>query len=255
MTLQRTRDGAVLHLTLDRPDQYNAINAELRNALIDEFDAADGAGVRAILLDGTGRGFCAGIDLGSPPPPGIATMTLMQGSTQRLVRSIVACPVPIVAAVHGTCAGIGLTLALAADYCVAAGDASFFAAFVRRGILPDGAICRMLPRMIGFDRARRFLLLGQKMPATEAAAIGMIAETVAPDALAARARAVTEEFAALPTRAVGQTKLLLARSFEVDLDTLLHEERSAQALLSTTDDFREGIAAFMEKREPRYTGN
>ena len=161
---------------------------------------------------------------------------------------------PIVVAVHGTSAGIGLTLALAADYCVAADDAALFAAFIRRGILPDGAMCRILPRLIGLDRARRFLLLGQSMPAPEAAAIGMIAEAVAPDALAARSRAVADEFAALPTKAIGQTKLLLARSFEVDLDTLLHEERSAQALLSSTADQLEGFASFREKRDPHYTG-
>jgi 2-(1,2-epoxy-1,2-dihydrophenyl)acetyl-CoA isomerase len=246
----------VLHATLDRPEAYNAIDAELRDGLIAMFDGAERDGVRCIVLAGNGRGFSAGMDLkgSNADIRGMDLMALMRGSTQRLVRAALDCPVPIVTAVHGACAGVSLTLAFASDYCVASDDARFIAAFVQRGLVPDGAAAYLLPRLVGLGRAKRFLLLGETMSAAEAESAGIVAEVVSPDDLAGASEAVAARFAALPTRTLGFTKQMLARSFELDLDSALLEERAGQALVGMTEDSIEGIAAFREKRDPLYRG-
>ena len=210
-------------------------------------------GTRCVVFRGAGRGFSAGIDLkGDGPEPGFPQMGYMAVSTQAIVRAILSCPVPIVTAVHGTCAGVSLVFALGADLCVAADDARFLAAFVHRGLIPDGASSYLLPRLVGAAAARRILLLGESVPTAEAVALGMISEVVPADQLAAAARARAEQFAALPAAPIAYTKQMLLRSFEVDLESILLEERAGQALMSTTDDFREGVAAFLEKRPPRF---
>lgn len=256
MSLRTSLDGGVLRLTLDRPDRYNAIDPDLREALIDAFDSAPDRGARAVLVHGEGKGFCAGADLQSDAAVlvGVDVERLMQGSTYRLVRSLLHCRVPVVAAVHGAAAGIGLTLALGADVCVAADDARFIGSFVQRALVPDGAVARLLPRIIGYARAREFLLLGQSIDAQEAVALRMIARAVPADELLTSALGTAREFVALPTATLALTKQLLNRSFELDLESFLFEERALQALVSTTADKAEGVAAFREKRDPSYEG-
>jgi 2-(1,2-epoxy-1,2-dihydrophenyl)acetyl-CoA isomerase len=254
--LQTERRGDVLQVTLDRPEAYNAINYELRDLLVETFDAAEAQGVRAILLRGSGRGFCAGADLKTPRPaqPGVATMQGMRLSTQKLVRSYLSCPVPVVAAVHGVVAGIGLTLALGADICIAADDASFRASFVQRAIVPDGGAAFLLPRLIGIARTKDFLMRGRPLSGAAAAGIGLISESVPSADLATAAEAAAEELAALPTATLGLAKLMLAQSFETDLEATLFSERAAQGLSAITADASEGLRAFIEKRPPRFTG-
>jgi 2-(1,2-epoxy-1,2-dihydrophenyl)acetyl-CoA isomerase len=256
MTLRTSFDADVLQLTLDRPDRYNAIDPELRDALIEAFDTAPERGARAVLVHGAGKGFCAGADLksGAAQMAGPEVERFMSQSTYRLVKALLGCPVPVVAAVHGSAAGIGLTLALGADVCIAADDARFIGSFVQRALVPDGAVARLLPRIIGYARAREFLLLGQTIGASEAVALNMISRTVAADDLLDEARGIALEFAALPTVTLGYAKQLLNRSFELDLESFLFEERALQALVSTTDDKAEGVAAFTERREPKYRG-
>ena len=237
MSLVERLDDGVLELTLDRPDRYNAIDAELREALIDRFDHAPERGVRAILLQGSGKGFCAGADLkeGGAPVVGIDLERRMTQSSYRLARSVLQCRVAVVAAVHGACAGIGLTLALGADLCIAADDARFVSPFVARGLVPDGAAARLLPRIVGYGRAREFFLLGRPIEAPEAVARGMVARAVPAADLSAEALVTARELAALPADAITYTKQLLNRSFELDLESFLFEERTIQALLSTRD--------------------
>jgi 2-(1,2-epoxy-1,2-dihydrophenyl)acetyl-CoA isomerase len=235
MPLRSSLDGGVLRLTLDRPERYNAIDSGLRDALVDALTDAPDRGARAILVHGAGKGFCAGADLKETDArvSGVALEQRMAASSYRLARAVLHCRVPIVAAVHGACAGIGITLALGADVCVAAEDARFTSPFVARGLVPDGAVARLLPRVIGYARAREFLLLGRVIDATEAADLGMVAAVTPGADLLAVAGRYAAELAVLPAAAVAYTKQLLHRSFELDLESYLFEERTAQALLST----------------------
>ena len=235
MGLRSSLDDGVLELVLDRPERYNAIDSDLRDTLIDAFDTAPDRAARAIVVRGEGKGFCAGADLKETGArvSGVDLERRMAGSSYRFARSVLHCRVPIVAAVHGACAGIGLTMVLGADVCVAADDARFSAPFVPRGLVPDGAIARLVPRIIGHARAREFLLLGQVIEATEAVTLGMIARAVPASELVDAAFATARELAALPADAVTYTKQLLNRSFELDLESFLFEERTIQALLST----------------------
>jgi len=255
--LQLERRDDVLEVVLDRPDSYNAIDPRLRDALAAVFDSAEEQGVRAILLRGNGRGFCSGADLrgARQAAPGIAVAQRMRMSTQLLVRSYLDCPVPVVAAVHGTTAGIGLTLAWGADVCIAARDARFMPAFLQRAIVPDGGIAWWLPRIIGLGRTKQFLLGGQAMGAEAAEELGLIAGTAEPEELLDVARAEAQRLAALPTVAVSLLKQMLAQSFDTDLATTLLAERNAQGLSSATDDAAEGIRSFLEKRDPTYLGH
>jgi 2-(1,2-epoxy-1,2-dihydrophenyl)acetyl-CoA isomerase len=237
MPLRTSLEHGVLELVLDRPERYNAIDSDVRDALIDAFDSAPERTARVIVMRGEGKGFCAGADLkeAGARVAGVDLERRMATSSYRLARSVLLCRVPIVAAVHGACAGIGLTLALGADVCVAADDARFSAPFVPRGLVPDGAIARLLPRIIGYARSREFLLLGQVIEAKEALTLGMIARVVPATELADAARASARELASLPADAVAYTKQLLNRSFELDLESFLFEERAIQALLSTRE--------------------
>lgn len=237
--------AGVLEVVLDRPDRYNAVDAALRDALIDVFDHAAERGARALLVRGEGKGFCAGADLkeGGAAVAGVDLERRMTLSSYRFARSVLSCRIPVVTAVHGACAGIGLTLALGADACVAADDARFVAPFVPRGLVPDGATARLLPRIIGFGRAREHLLLGRPIDAADAVAMGMVTRTVPAAALVDDARDLAAEFAALPPAAVVYTKALLHRTFELDLESFLFEERASQALLSTVARDAEGPSA------------
>jgi 2-(1,2-epoxy-1,2-dihydrophenyl)acetyl-CoA isomerase len=256
MVLQvEVHDDGVVELVLDRPDQYNAIDPELRDALLDALEQAERDGVRCLLVRGHGRGFCAGMDLrAGGGHRGVDVTTTMRASSSRLAERFLTSPVPIVSAVHGVCAGIGLTLALGADHCVAADDARFVAAFLARSIVPDGGATRLLPRLVGIARARRMLLFGEEVRGAEAVELGLIGEATSEADLLTVARERARTLAAMPTQAIGLTKSLLARSFELDLATTLLEERVGQGLISTSHDYAEGVDAFVGKRPPEFTG-
>jgi 2-(1,2-epoxy-1,2-dihydrophenyl)acetyl-CoA isomerase len=246
-------EGGVVTLTLNRPSSYNAIDLELRERLVEALGQAGERGAACVVLRGAGRGFCAGIDLkSSGGVTGHRLMDYMQTSTQSIVRAVLGSSVPVVTAVHGVCAGVALVLALGADHCIASEDARFSAPFVHRGLVPDGASLYLLPRLVGLGRARRMLLFGEDVGATEALTSGMIGEVVDPggldEAVARRADALVR----LPSATLRYTKSMLLRSFELDLESALFEERAGQALMSTTPDYAEGVAAFLEKRPPRF---
>jgi 2-(1,2-epoxy-1,2-dihydrophenyl)acetyl-CoA isomerase len=251
------RHASVLTVTLNRPSAYNAINPRLRDRLVQVFDGAEGDGVRAILLSGSGRGFCSGADLkdSAPAAPGLETTRVMRLSTQRLVRSFLECPVPIVSAVHGVAAGIGLVLAFGADVCIAASDASFVPAFVQRAIVPDGGIAFLLPRIIGMARTKDFLMRGRAVNANRAVAIGLISESVEPGDLHKAAAEAAGELAAMPTATLALLKQMLAQSFDLDLTATLFTERVAQGLSSATADAHEGRRAFAERRPAEFAGH
>ncbi|MHB8467718.1 MAG: enoyl-CoA hydratase/isomerase family protein [Acidimicrobiales bacterium] len=247
-------DGKVLTLTLNRPDSYNAINPDLRDRLIAALEGAQGSQVACVVIRGSGRGFCAGIDLksGSGGVAGDALMDYMRRSTQALVRAVLGCSVPLISAVHGVCAGVALILALGADHCIATDDARFSAPFIHRALVPDGASIYLLPRLVGLGRAKRVLLFGEDVVATEALATGMIGEVVPAEELHDAVVRRSAQLAALPQAALAYTKSMLLRSFDVDFESALFAERAGQALMSTTSDYGEGVAAFLERRAPRF---
>jgi 2-(1,2-epoxy-1,2-dihydrophenyl)acetyl-CoA isomerase len=253
--LAETRER-VLTLTLNRPESYNAINIELRDAIVAALRDAEASDIGCIVLRGAGRGFCAGIDLreGAGGRKGPELMDYMRSSTQAIVRAVVTCPVPIVAAVHGVCAGVALVLALGSDLCVGADTARFSMPFVQRALVPDGAMTYLLPRLVGAGRAKRMLLFGEDVAASDAYAFGMIGEIATPEDLDRVVSARAGRLAELPSAALRYTKAMLLRSFELDLESTLFEERAGQALMATTDDYVEGREAFLERRPPHFGG-
>lgn len=243
----------VLTLTLNRSDQRNAINPELREALLAQLDEAADAGARVILLRAEGPTFCAGADLGdSRPEPGVDTLRRMRVSTQRLVREILEHPLPVVAAVRGTCAGFGVSIALAADFCVMAEDAKFLPAFSRVGLAPDGAIALTMTRALGIVDARRFLLLGEPVSGAQAASERLVHAAVPDAEVDAAALDVAVALAGGANAAVSAGKRLLAQATGSQLDAVLVEERTHQAVLTATADHREGVRALLERRPPRF---
>jgi len=255
MPLTVERSGDVTTLTLDRPEAYNALDPELRDAVLDALATAENDGTRCVVIRGAGPGFCAGMDLNSlTGQRGVEITERMRNSAARVAERLLGTPLPLVVAVHGACAGVGLTFALAADHCIAADSARFLTAFISRSLVPDGATTHLLPRLVGLGRAKRMLLFGEAVTAHEALETGLVGEVVPEDQLADVAAERAAQLAALPTQAVTLTKSLLARSFDIDLATVLFEERALQGLISTTADYDEGRAAFREKRPPRFQG-
>ncbi|HLY35512.1 MAG TPA: enoyl-CoA hydratase-related protein [Candidatus Limnocylindria bacterium] len=251
--LVEVADG-VATLTLNRPDSLNALNAEMRRALL---DAVKGAGrdanVRAVLLTGAGRGFCSGADLrGGEGERDFRR--ILTTEYHPLVTAIRGLPKPIVAAVNGVAAGAGVSLALACDLVYAAEEARLLLAFVKIGLVPDSGLTRTLVRALGRHRAAELAFTGDPLSASDAAAAGLINGVVPASALLDHAGGVARRLAAGPTRAIGLTKRLLNTAEEADLAGSLAAEAALQDLAGRTADHAEGLAAFAEKREPRFSG-
>ncbi|MGN6271284.1 MAG: enoyl-CoA hydratase-related protein [Sphingomonas sp.] len=255
-TILSERRGDVLAITLNRPDRLNAAPP----AMFDEIGAAlaDLDGARAVLLAGAGRAFCSGADiaggaLGSDNP-GEATFLALTEHYNPLMEAIAALPVPIISAVRGPAAGIGCSLALAADFCVASETGYFLQAFVNIGLVPDGGASWMLPRLIGRARAAEMMMLGERVPAAKALDWGMIHTVVADDALDAEAMALAERLAAGPTVALGMIRQGLQSGFNCDYAAAMRNEAEDQRRARGTKDSMEGGMAFLQKRKPAFRG-
>lgn len=250
------RHGAVLALTLNRPDRLNAAPPamfdELRDALGDLDD------VRAVLLLGAGRAFCSGADVasigGREGDPGDATHVALTDSFNPTMLAVADLGVPVVSAVRGAVAGIGCSLALAADFCVASETAYFLQAFVNIGLVPDGGASWMLPRLIGRARAAEMMLLGERIPAATAHDWGMIYKVVADDVLEREGLALAERLAAGPTLALGAIRRGLHAASDMSYPQALASEADAQARARRTADSAEGGMAFLQKRRPVFRG-
>jgi 2-(1,2-epoxy-1,2-dihydrophenyl)acetyl-CoA isomerase len=245
-------------ITLNRPDKLNAFNEAMLVALREAIDAAAAdAGTRALMLTGAGRAFCAGQDLAERlAKPG---QTILLGAAQEkhynpLVRCLRALPFPVVAAVNGTAAGAGCSIALACDIVIAARSAKFVQTFARVGLIPDSGGTWLLPRLIGEARARGLALLAQDLPAEIAANWGLIWKCVNDDALIYEARRICEHFSVAPTQGLALIKRALDASPTNTLDAQLDFERDLQREAGTMPDFQEGVRAFLEKRKPNFTG-
>jgi 2-(1,2-epoxy-1,2-dihydrophenyl)acetyl-CoA isomerase len=275
MTTSESLDaGALVHriesgiswITLNRPDAGNAITADQRNTIIDLLHDADlEPTVRTVVIGATGKHFCTGADLRAPQPgpddavqgekpPTGTIMRLIADGAQRLIAAVLDCQKPVIGAINGTAAGIGAHLALACDLVVAAEEASFIEVFVRRGILPDGAGAYLLPRVIGMQRAKELVFLGDRLSAPDAFALGMVNRIVPAADLETAVGELAGRLAQGPTVAIGLAKRLLNRSLDVDRASAFFEESMAQELVMATEDSTEGIASFVERRPPDFTG-
>jgi 2-(1,2-epoxy-1,2-dihydrophenyl)acetyl-CoA isomerase len=252
--VETSREGAVLTITLNRPDVLNAFNSEMHRGLAAALrDARDG-GVRAVVITGAGRGFCVGQDLTEfREAPGDIGARLRENYHPN-IRAIRALEKPVIAAVNGAAAGAGMSLACGCDIRIAADSAAFIPAFINIGLIPDSGGSYFVTRILGPARAFEWLASGKKLAAAEAHAWGLVSEVVEAGALAARAAELAAQLADMPTRGIGMTKRLVDSAVGTSLDEQLEREAQLQTAATQTQDFREGVAAFLEKRPPRFSG-
>jgi len=252
-------DAGVLSITLNRPDKLNAFTPEMHEELRGALSRAEDDGqVRAVLLTGAGRGFCAGADLSqrdvSPGAAPIALSVSLGTNYNPLVRRMRALPKPIVCAVNGPAAGAGANVALACDVVLAARSASFLQAFSRIGLLPDAGGTYFLPRLVGAARAMGLALLAEKLSAEDAERWGLIWKAVDDAHLMEEASRMAKALAAGPTKGYALLKQALYASAGNSLDAQLDLERDLQRAAGLSEDYREGVAAFMQKRKPAFKG-
>lgn len=251
-------DG-VASLTLNRPERLNSFNETMHGELRDALARVRGDDtVRVLLLTGAGRGFCAGQDLSDRAvAPGDAPLDLgasIERNYKPLVLALRSLPLPVICAVNGVAAGAGANIVFACDIVLAARSASFIESFNKLGLIPDTGGTYFLPRLIGPARALGLAMLGEKLPAEQAAAWGLIWKCVDDEKLAEEARALARQFAAAPTRGLAATKQAIYASAHNSLETQLDLERDLMRELGRSADYREGVAAFLEKRAPKFTG-
>lgn len=249
----------IARLTLNRPDRLNSFTVQMHAEIAAALDEVEEGAARVLVLTGAGRGFCAGQDLsdrvvsgdGAPPDLGES----IEKRYNPLMRRLAALPMPVICAVNGVAAGAGANVALACDIVIAARSAKFIQSFANIGLVPDSGGTWTLPRLAGQARALGLALTAEPLPAERAEAWGLIWKCVDDDKLGAEVDALAAKFAAAPTRGLAEIKKLIreagARTFDAQLDI----ERDAQRALGLTNDYREGVSAFMEKRPPKFTGS
>jgi 2-(1,2-epoxy-1,2-dihydrophenyl)acetyl-CoA isomerase len=247
-------EGGVLTITLNRPDVLNALTASMHAALRAALRSAEDPAVRAVVLTGAGRGFCVGQDLQEFREGAGNVDDRLRANYHPNVLAIRALEKPVIAAVNGPAAGAGLSLALACDVRIASDAASFVPAFINIGLIPDSGGTWFARRVLGTARAFEWLTTGRRLSADEARAMGVLSEVVPAAEFEHRTHEVAHYFAAMPTRAVAETKRLLEAAETSTLAEQLELEAAAQADLTRSADFREGVAAFLERREPAFTG-
>jgi len=253
--VETRRDGAVLTITLNRPEVLNAFNAAMHEALAAALKEGRDPEVRAVVVTGAGRAFCVGQDLTEfREAPGDIGDRLRAGYHPN-VLAIRALEKPVIAAVNGAAAGAGLSFACACDLRVAADVAVFVPAFINIGLVPDSGGTFFVARLLGPARAFEWMSSGRRLTAAEAHAWGLVSEVVEADGLATRAAELAAELAALPTRGIGMTKRLFDHAWTARLEEQLEREAQLQTAATQTDDFREGVAAFLEKRPPNFRGS
>ena len=256
-TILFEQDGPIARITLSRPDRLNSFNAQMHNdvAAVLRDQLSDS---RVIVLTGAGRGFCAGQDLndravaadGHPVDLGMT----VEAAWNPLVRSLTALPQPVIARVNGVAAGAGANIALACDIVVAARSAKFIQSFSAIGLIPDSGGTWVLPRLVGQARAMGLALTGEPLPAEKAEEWGLIWKCVDDAALDAEVDALAHKLASLPPLGLAAIKKMIRESWSHTLDEELHHQRDAMRRLGFTQDYREGVAAFLEKRQPNFVG-
>jgi 2-(1,2-epoxy-1,2-dihydrophenyl)acetyl-CoA isomerase len=249
-----TRDGSVLTITLNRPDVYNAFTRELHDALGAALAEAADPSVRAVVVTGAGRGFCSGQDLTEFREVAGGIRERLEETYHPNIRAIRALEKPVLAAVNGAAAGAGISLACACDVRIASAEASFVPGFVGIGLVPDSGSSFFLARLLGAERAFEWMVSNRRLSADEALVWGLVSEVVPADRFAPRVAELAEWYAGLPTRAVAMTKRLFDHAGTASLEEQLALEAELQQVATETEDFREGVQAFLEKRLPAFRG-
>ncbi|BBX17654.1 enoyl-CoA hydratase [Mycolicibacterium duvalii] len=258
--VRQSRSGTVLQITLDRPERRNALTRSMIDDLVSILTAAaTDDSLRAVHLTGAGGNFCAGSDWVSSNRDGrrprVGDLTRRTPLTHnRVVELVATIQLPVVCSVRGWAVGLGCNLALAADFTVAAADATLWEPFIDRGFTPDSGATWLLPRLAGLTRAKRMLLLGEKVSGTQAADWGLIDAAVAPGDVDAAAEELVARLAAGPTVAIGLAKQAINYGLHATLSQSMHHELADLELACRTADFKEGLAAFRERRRPDYQG-
>ena len=248
------RDGSVLTITLNRPEVYNAINREMHDGLAAALEQAADPAVRAVVLTGAGRGFCSGQDLREfQELPGGVREALEQ-TYHPNVRAMRALEKPVIAAINGPCAGAGLSLACACDVRIASSEASFVPGFIGIGLVPDAGSTWFIHRLLGFSRAFEWMVSNRRLSAAEALVWGLVSQDIPADRFEDRVFELADWYAERPTRAVAMTKQLFEHAFSATLEDQLELEAALQQAATETEDFPEGVHAFLEKRLPSFRG-
>lgn len=254
MSIQMTQAGGVATITIDRPDRMNALDQAMKEDLLARLQQCGrDAAVRAVVLRGTDKAFCAGADVTSMAEPTIPAGRERLQLAHAIVRAIVHMEKPVVAAVAGVAVGIGWSLALACDFILAAPSARFGQVFKKIGLAPDGGSVHLLTQYVGVLRAKELTLTARLVGGEEALRLGLVTELVEPAQLHARADALAQDMAVSAGLAVGMTKRMFVAAAGMDFDQFLEFESHVQNQLIQTRDHAEGVAAFLDKRQPRFT--
>lgn len=254
-TIDFKRDGAIARITLNRPDRLNSFTKGMHGELHDALNQLGDA--RVLVLTGAGRGFCAGQDLNDravAPSEAVDLGETVEESWNPLIRALTSLPQPVIARVNGVAAGAGANIALACDLVVAAKSARFIQSFSAIGLIPDSGGTWILPRLVGQARALGLALTGEPLPAETAAEWGLIWKCVDDGALDAEVDALANKLAALPPLGLAAIKQMIRSSWQHSLDEELGLQAGEMRRLGFTQDYREGVAAFLEKRAPEFTG-
>ncbi len=244
-------------LTLNRPEVFNSFNREMAFLLQDELDSCEkNKEVRAIIITGSGKAFCAGQDIGEITNPNIdfGFQQILDDHYNPIVKRIRNIEKPIIAAVNGVAAGAGANIALACDVVLASENASFIQAFSKIGLIPDSAGTFFLPRLIGFQKASALMMLGDKVSATDAEKLGMVYKVFSSEEFVAEVNKIATTLANMPTKALGLTKRLLNESMSNSLEEQLALESKLQIEAASSEDYAEGVDAFVNKRKPEFKG-
>jgi 2-(1,2-epoxy-1,2-dihydrophenyl)acetyl-CoA isomerase len=257
MTILSQQIGGIIKLSLNRPDKFNSFNRAMALELQQWLDkAANDNTIRCVLLTGEGKAFCAGQDLSEaidPQGPGIKN--IVEEHYNPIILKIRNLEKPVVCAVNGVAAGAGANIALACDVVLAAQSASFIQAFSKIGLIPDSGGTFFLPRIVGFQKALALTLLGDKVTAPDALQMGMVYKVLSDDTLHAEATQIANTLANMPTKALGLTKKLYNQGLFNSLEKQLQAEGIEQIKAASSDDYKEGVSSFLEKRKPIFKGN
>ncbi len=255
-TLIISKKDGIYSITLNRPDSLNAFNTEMLTELQQAFKEAESKDVRCVVLTGAGKGFCSGQDLKDFQKEKKSFKEALEEKYNPLIRQMSALPKPIICGINGVAAGAGLSLALACDFRIAVESAQLIEVFINVGLVPDSGSTFTLPRIVGLAKAFQMCSTGERISGAEAKRFGLVNVVVSnQEVLNIALERYAKKFASAPTKAIGMLKQLLNYSFSFSLEEMLEEEAIAQDLAGVSNDYKEGVNSFLEKRRPNFRGN